>query len=460
MSDASQMPGGEDLILHHYSSSPFAEKARLMLGLKGLAYERVEVPFTQNGGYQPKPPAVLAANHSGAVPFDSAMIWADVVRHTDPPRVPRPVADHFVPMIPDIGTETHALPVPYADIHFNLGGLVLGATQLVVMATTAVLCGLLYLMFKYSRVGIAMQATSQNQLAAYYMGIPVKRLNSLVWALAAVVATIAGLLLALSSEAFCFLANGISKIAVIVIVALMQIDTRAVKASGAPLLRAMKEGVSYATALMPVRVLLPIVALMSFMASPYQALMPIFAAEVFKGDARMLGFLIGAAGFGGSSALIYLAARKNVRGLSSHIVVGMLMTGSSLMVFGESQLLWLSLTAIWLTGFGIILVAMSTSMILQTIVSDEKRGRVMAFYMMAFLGTAPFGSLIAGTLSSHVGAPHTLLVGGAFARDKGNARLLGHGASFSGSARFVIRIINLMRFRPVNLLRRITKRNE
>ncbi len=106
------------------------------------------------------------------------------------------VARGLVTMIPDIGTETHSLAVPYADINFQFGALVLGATQLVVMATTAVLCGLLFVMFKYSRIGIAMQATSQNQLAAYYMGIPVKRLNGLVWALAAVVATIAGLLLA------------------------------------------------------------------------------------------------------------------------------------------------------------------------------------------------------------------------------------------------------------------------
>jgi len=106
------------------------------------------------------------------------------------------VARGLITMIPDIGTETHSLTVPYADINFQLGELVLGATQLVVMATTAVLCGLLFVMFKYSRIGIAMQATSQNQLAAYYMGIPVKRLNGLVWALAAVVATIAGLLLA------------------------------------------------------------------------------------------------------------------------------------------------------------------------------------------------------------------------------------------------------------------------
>jgi len=101
-----------------------------------------------------------------------------------------------ITMIPDIGTETHSFEVPYKDLTFNVGGVVLGAPQLVVIGSTALLCAVLYVVFKYSRVGIAMQATSQNQLAAYYMGIPVKRLNSMVWALAAAVAAIAGLLLA------------------------------------------------------------------------------------------------------------------------------------------------------------------------------------------------------------------------------------------------------------------------
>ena len=105
------------------------------------------------------------------------------------------LARGLINMVPDIGTDTHKLPVPYADTNFHLGTLVLGATQAVIMAVTLVLCGVLFLMFKYTRIGIAMQANSQNQLAAYYMGIPVKRLNSLVWALAAVIATVAGWLL-------------------------------------------------------------------------------------------------------------------------------------------------------------------------------------------------------------------------------------------------------------------------
>jgi branched-chain amino acid transport system permease protein len=106
------------------------------------------------------------------------------------------VARGLITMIPNIGTETHALPVPYKDEILNAGPLVLNAEQLVVIGATAVLCAMLFAVFKYSKVGIAMQASSQNQLAAYYMGIPVKSLNGLVWGLAASVAAVAGLLLA------------------------------------------------------------------------------------------------------------------------------------------------------------------------------------------------------------------------------------------------------------------------
>jgi branched-chain amino acid transport system permease protein len=106
------------------------------------------------------------------------------------------VARGLITMIPDIGTDTHALPVPYKDEIWNVAGLVLNVEQLVVIGATAVLCLLLFTLFRYSKIGIAMQAVSQNQLAAYYMGIPVKRLNGLVWGLASAVAAIAGLLLA------------------------------------------------------------------------------------------------------------------------------------------------------------------------------------------------------------------------------------------------------------------------
>jgi branched-chain amino acid transport system permease protein len=106
------------------------------------------------------------------------------------------VARGMITMIPAIGTETHTLPVPYKDQIWKLGGLVLNVEQMAVIGVTAVLCALLYVLFRYSKLGIAMQAASQNQLAAYYMGIPVKRLNGIAWGLAAAVAAIAGLLLA------------------------------------------------------------------------------------------------------------------------------------------------------------------------------------------------------------------------------------------------------------------------
>jgi len=106
------------------------------------------------------------------------------------------VARGLITMIPGIGTETHTLPVPYKDMIWNVGALVLNVEQMAVIGATAVLCVLLFAVFRYSKVGIAMQASSQNQLAAYYMGIPVKQLNGLVWGLAAAVAAVAGLLLA------------------------------------------------------------------------------------------------------------------------------------------------------------------------------------------------------------------------------------------------------------------------
>ena len=106
------------------------------------------------------------------------------------------VARGAITMLPGIGTETHTLPVPYKDQTWNLGALVLNVEQMVIIAATVVLSGVLYALFRYSKVGVAMQAASQNQIAAYYMGIPVKRLNGLVWGLAAAVAAIAGLLLA------------------------------------------------------------------------------------------------------------------------------------------------------------------------------------------------------------------------------------------------------------------------
>lgn len=224
--------------------------------------------------------------------------------------------------------------------------------------------------------------------------------------------TIAGLLLAVTSEAFCFLVNGISKIAVVTSILLMAIPTRPKSAAAARVWHGLREGVVYAWNIVPIRVLLPMLALVSITATPYQTLMPIFAAEVYAGGAETLGFLVGAAGLGGVVGMLYLASRRDVRGLTRWPVYASGIAGTALILFSYSRLLWFSLAMIAVAGFGIIVTAMSVSTVFQTIVEDQKRGRVMSFFTMAFLGMQPVGSLIAGALASWIGATHTLAAGG------------------------------------------------
>ena len=225
--------------------------------------------------------------------------------------------------------------------------------------------------------------------------------------------TIAGILLVYFSETFCFLLNGVSKIAAVIAIVLTHVAPNVRASDRASLLRGLTEGIRYAWDLVPLRLMLPMIALLSFMATPYQTLLPIFAKEIFNGDADMLGFLMGAAGFGGLLAPVYLASRREVRGLTRFLLSGMLLTAVTLMIFAYSHLLWLSMIMLALTGLGIILAAQAVSTILQTIVEDSKRGRVMSFFTVAFLGVAPLGSLAAGSLAHAIGAEHTLFIGGA-----------------------------------------------
>ena len=225
--------------------------------------------------------------------------------------------------------------------------------------------------------------------------------------------TIAGMLLIYFSEAYCFLINGVSKIAVIIAILLTNVAPHARPSSHPSLLRGLTEGVRYAWDLVPIRLLLPILALISFMATPYQTLLPIFAKETFSGGADTLGFLMGAAGFGSLLSPIYLASRRDVRGLTRVLLSGMLLTGVSLMIFAHSHLLWLSMLLIAFTGLGIIMAAQAIGTIFQTIVDDGMRGRIMSLFTAAFLGIAPLGSLAAGSLAQAVGAEHALFMGGA-----------------------------------------------
>ena len=225
--------------------------------------------------------------------------------------------------------------------------------------------------------------------------------------------TVAGGLLAVSTEAFCFVVNALSKAFIVGTVLMMTIAPRKITPATESPWRQLREGVLYAWALVPARWLLPMVATVSFMVTPYQTLMPIFAAEVFEGGAGLLGFLMAAAGCGGVIGMLALASRRDVRGLTRWITAASLASGISVTVFALSPWLPLSLAAIAVTGFGIVVNGMSVSTMIQTIVDDRMRGRVMGLFSMAFLGMFPLGSLAGGALAEIIGAPATLAIGGA-----------------------------------------------
>ncbi len=225
--------------------------------------------------------------------------------------------------------------------------------------------------------------------------------------------TIAGLLLAKWSEAACFLVNGISKIAVIAAVAIMTLPLRP-QSARRRMGSALSEGVRYAWQTVPVRILLPTLAAVSFLIAPYQSLMPIFAAEIYHGGAQTLGWLMGAAGLGGATSVVLLASRKDVRGLARIILIATLTAGLGLIAFSVTRWFWLAMLLMPLIGAGMLAVITGTSTVLQVIIDDEKRGRVMSLYTMSFLGMVPMGSLASGIVADFIGAPATLaLFGGA-----------------------------------------------
>jgi MFS family permease len=144
----------------------------------------------------------------------------------------------------------------------------------------------------------------------------------------------------------------------------------------------------------------------------YVVLMPIFAKEILGGDSQTLGFLMAAAGLGALAGTFFLASRKDARGLEKIITNGTAIFGLSLAIFSFSRNLWLSLLLLFTGGFGMMIQMGASNTVLQTLTHDDKRGRVMSFFAMAFMGMAPFGSLLAGALASKIGATHTLLLSG------------------------------------------------
>jgi MFS family permease len=237
--------------------------------------------------------------------------------------------------------------------------------------------------------------------------------SSLVNAARLIGPSVAGLLIAAVGEGYCFLADGISYLAIIASLLAMKVVARERKREHASVLTELREGWDYVRGFRPIRSILLLLALISIVGMPYTALMPIFAGRILHGGAHTLGFLMAAVGVGALMGAVVLATRKSVLGLGRVIALTAGGFGASLFFFAASRQLWLSLLLLVVTGFCFMQQMAASNTVLQTIVDDSKRGRVMSFYAMAFQGAAPFGSLIAGAAASHIGAPHTLMIGGA-----------------------------------------------
>ena len=223
---------------------------------------------------------------------------------------------------------------------------------------------------------------------------------------------IAGLLIASVGAGVCFLIDGLSYIAVIAGLLAMKLKPRKIATHTTNVWQRLIEGFSYAFGFPPIRAILLLLALFSFMGMPYTILIPIFAKNILQGSAETLGFLMTAVGVGALVGGVYLSSRFTVIGLGKIIAIAPAIFGTALVIFSQSRILWLSLFMMFLVGFGGILQIASSNTILQTIVEDDKRGRLMSLYTMSFLGILPFGNLASGALADKIGAPDTLMIGG------------------------------------------------
>jgi MFS family permease len=223
---------------------------------------------------------------------------------------------------------------------------------------------------------------------------------------------IGGLVIAAVGEGYCFLIDGISYIAVVISLLMMSVDRRSARGAVKRVRHELLEGWKYVVGSDAIRSILLQLALVSLIGMPYTVLMPIIAGNVLHGGAHTLGFLMGASGVGALASAISLALRRNVVGLGRMIPIASAVFGVGLIGLGLSREFWISLLLMLLTGFGMMQQMAASNTILQTIIEDDKRGRVMSFYTLSVLGITPIGSLLAGVFASKFGAPATLIAGG------------------------------------------------
>jgi MFS family permease len=226
---------------------------------------------------------------------------------------------------------------------------------------------------------------------------------------------IGGLIIAAFGEGWCFFIDGVSYLAVIASLVIMRLPALNDRSkSGSSLVEELREGWNYVSGFGPVRTILLILALTCLMGWPYSVLLPVFAGKVLHGGPHTLGWLSAASGLGALASALALAMRKSIKGLTRNLQASIALLGVGLILFGLSHVLWLSLLLMVVVGFGLIQAAAVCNTIIQSLVPDDKRARVMGYYTMAFFGAAPFGSLMAGALAQHIGAPDTVMLTGTF----------------------------------------------
>jgi MFS family permease len=223
---------------------------------------------------------------------------------------------------------------------------------------------------------------------------------------------IAGVLIAAVGEGWCFFIDAVSYAAVILSLLLMHLDAQPRMPKVTHVLREMAEGFRYVNGSVPIRALLLLLALSGLAGRPFAVLLPVIAREVMHGGAGTLGALQATAGVGALAGALYLASRASVLGLGRVVVASAAVFGLGLVAFSRAHLLWVSMPLLFVAGSGMMLQTAASNTIIQTIVDEDKRGRVMSLLAMSLFGTVPIGSLIAGALATRIGAENTILVGG------------------------------------------------
>ena len=223
---------------------------------------------------------------------------------------------------------------------------------------------------------------------------------------------LAGIVIGWLGESACFAINAVSYSAVIISFMFIRVTPTVRAAQHQAMLQGMREGVAYVWNSLPIRSLLMLLTALGLLGTPYISLMPVLVREVFQGGADQMGFLVGSAGLGAVAGTLFLASRSSVRGLVRLLTYTALAAGIALALVAHVKLVWFAMPLLAVTGFGILVTSVSVNMIVQAIVDDDKRGRVMSLYTVSFMGVAPFGALAAGALSDRIGVAAVLTLSG------------------------------------------------